>query len=244
MNVTTPPTAEKDAGNGSHGISRVIDASRSPSPDSRRSAEMIRSMKQNTLIFLSAFLCIQEFVFAEDPQRVPTAKGSSDPRTGLTPVILFPNCKNRNAIMQEPLLVYSRWDVKPPNQILGIDAAFTDAQIIAGLRDFYLKWRAPENGSSRPRPQLILAAQNWGCGAGLHEQVEKLSLEFEIDVYTIYPVISGFGTDKSHPRANDKVLAEIIRHAEQAGTGQPATRPESKSDGGDKPQPESEGRSR
>jgi hypothetical protein len=32
--------------------------------------------------------------------------------------------------------------------------------------------------------------------------------------------------------------------AEQAGTGQPATRPESKSGGSDKPQPESEGRSR
>jgi len=31
---------------------------------------------------------------------------------------------------------------------------------------------------------------------------------------------------------------------EQGGTGQPATRPESKSEGGDKPQPESEGRSR
>ena len=32
--------------------------------------------------------------------------------------------------------------------------------------------------------------------------------------------------------------------AEQAGTGQPATRPESKSEGSDKPQPTSEGRSR
>jgi hypothetical protein len=30
----------------------------------------------------------------------------------------------------------------------------------------------------------------------------------------------------------------------QGGTGQPATRPESKSEGGDKPQPEAEGRSR
>jgi hypothetical protein len=37
--------------------------------------------------------------------------------------------------------------------------------------------------------------------------------------------------------------AEEIK-AEQAGTGQPATRPESKSEGGDKPQPEAEGRSR
>jgi hypothetical protein len=34
------------------------------------------------------------------------------------------------------------------------------------------------------------------------------------------------------------------KQAEQAGTGQPATRPESKSEGRDKPQPESEGRSR
>jgi DNA-binding transcriptional regulator of glucitol operon len=34
------------------------------------------------------------------------------------------------------------------------------------------------------------------------------------------------------------------KEAEQDGTGQPATRPESKSEGSDKPQPESEGRSR
>jgi hypothetical protein len=33
------------------------------------------------------------------------------------------------------------------------------------------------------------------------------------------------------------------RKAEQDGSGQPATRPESKSEGGDKPQPEAEGRS-
>lgn len=38
-------------------------------------------------------------------------------------------------------------------------------------------------------------------------------------------------------------VLQQIKEAEQAGTGQPATRPESKSEGGDKPQPESEGRS-
>ena len=38
--------------------------------------------------------------------------------------------------------------------------------------------------------------------------------------------------------------SNISTEAEQAGTGQPATRPESKSEGGDKPQPEAEGRSR
>jgi hypothetical protein len=35
-----------------------------------------------------------------------------------------------------------------------------------------------------------------------------------------------------------------IKQAQQGGSGQPATRPESNSEGGDKPQPDSEGRSR
>ena len=39
-------------------------------------------------------------------------------------------------------------------------------------------------------------------------------------------------------------LRASSRYAEQDGTGQPATRPESKSDGSDNPQPEAEGRSR
>jgi hypothetical protein len=44
---------------------------------------------------------------------------------------------------------------------------------------------------------------------------------------------------------SEKVLRSLnSKEAEQAGTGQPATRSESKSEGSDKPQPESEGRSR
>jgi hypothetical protein len=39
-------------------------------------------------------------------------------------------------------------------------------------------------------------------------------------------------------------LSSEAKEGEQGGTGQPATRPESKSDGSDKPQPEAEGRSR
>ena len=52
---------------------------------------------------------------------------------------------------------------------------------------------------------------------------------------------------KSDGPLDDKVAGENlfkIRNAQQGGAGQPATRPESKSEGGDKPQPESEGRSR
>ena len=41
-----------------------------------------------------------------------------------------------------------------------------------------------------------------------------------------------------------RLRAQLKKKAEQAGTGQPATRPESKSEGGDKPQPEAERRSR
>ena len=41
-----------------------------------------------------------------------------------------------------------------------------------------------------------------------------------------------------------RLRAQLKKKAEQAGTGQPATRPESKSEGGDKPQAESKGRSR
>jgi hypothetical protein len=40
------------------------------------------------------------------------------------------------------------------------------------------------------------------------------------------------------------IAAEHKPKAQQAGTGQPATRPESNSEGSDKPQPESEGRTR
>tara|TARA_R110002049_G_scaffold65450_1_gene171903 strand:- start:719 stop:1492 length:774 start_codon:yes stop_codon:yes gene_type:complete len=58
------------------------------------------------------------------------------------------------------------------------------------------------------------------------------------------------------PDTNDKAIEinncmhflesarDAIKHAEQGSAGQPATRSESDSEGGDKPQPESEGRSR
>jgi hypothetical protein len=42
----------------------------------------------------------------------------------------------------------------------------------------------------------------------------------------------------------DHDKSKPFKNKEQAGTGQPATRPESKSEDGDKPQPEAEGRSR
>jgi hypothetical protein len=57
-------------------------------------------------------------------------------------------------------------------------------------------------------------------------------------IFTIVPIL--FGVIFILVGANIKPIED----AEQAGTGQPATRPESKSEGGDKPQPDAEGRSR
>jgi hypothetical protein len=45
-------------------------------------------------------------------------------------------------------------------------------------------------------------------------------------------------------RAWEIKVHKQIQEGEQGGTGQPTTRPESKSEGGDKPQSEAEGRSR
>jgi hypothetical protein len=49
--------------------------------------------------------------------------------------------------------------------------------------------------------------------------------------------------DNDYTRLKESVLPQN-QEAEQGGTGQPATRPESKSEGGEKPQPGAEGRSR
>ncbi len=75
----------------------------------------------------------------------------------------------------------------------------------------------------------------------------------EISGYRIR--IAGDSDSSVMNEAKRKVLSDWIHErmeqiqreesqAEQAGAGQPATRPESNSEGSDKPQPESEGRSR
>ena len=52
------------------------------------------------------------------------------------------------------------------------------------------------------------------------------------------------GVDDFHIEWLNSFLEQKKKKSEQDGTGQPATRPESKSKGSDKPQPEAEGRSR
>ena len=66
-------------------------------------------------------------------------------------------------------------------------------------------------------------------------EMETLCSQADIEVCVI--------PDSSRPIAED-YLEPSNQNAEQDGAGQPATRSESDSEGGDKPQPEAEGRSR
>ncbi|MES2468012.1 MAG: hypothetical protein V4675_11970 [Verrucomicrobiota bacterium] len=174
-------------------------------------------MNRSAIITLLAVICTQSFVSAEPPPATPSSPakptGIPDPRSAMMPVILYHNQKEHKDSLQGPLLIFARWDTKPPNQILGIEGSFTDEQIIAGLRKFYREWRPPADDATRPRPQLILALQNWGCGAGLYEPLKALSADFEIDVYQLYPVTSQIQSNPSHPTPNDKRLGELIKGA-------------------------------
>ncbi len=75
-------------------------------------------------------------------------------------------------------------------------------------------------------------------GAGDAESVPDNWYHFDIAL--------GFGGlgEEAAPKVISVTATTPKWRGEQAGTGQPATRPESKSEGRDKPQPESEGRSR
>ena len=77
-------------------------------------------------------------------------------------------------------------------------------------------------------------------------------LKIEVDGFdplTVDPLAEEIHKGYSYNFSKQPTLDQIqrtvtMRRSEQAGTGQPATRPESKSEGSDKPQPEAEGRSR
>jgi hypothetical protein len=62
--------------------------------------------------------------------------------------------------------------------------------------------------------------------------------DFDLSGSSVVAKFQGFSRTLVAPQPDEE------NQAEQGGTGQPATRPESKSEGSDKPQPEAEGRSR
>jgi hypothetical protein len=135
--------------------------------------------------------------------------GVSDPRTSQL-YHLYHNGSKASQPFAGAVLVFARWDTKPPNTILGIPGSFTDDQIIAALKRFYQEWRPPKENPSAPRPKIILAAQNWGSGATLYDPLKSLSAEFQVDIYMLYPVVTYIEPQQWHPTPNDKRLSELI----------------------------------
>ena len=88
--------------------------------------------------------------------------------------------------------------------------------------------------------------EEFGRGGGLRLEDGKLLMTYFDGRVLTYARISEIA-DKEllvSPEGKSITIQPNKPKAEQAGTRQPATRPGSKSEGGDKPQPESEGRSR
>ena len=100
----------------------------------------------------------------------------------------------------------------------------------------------------------------WGSLEEMHSSVGWMGFSLMddgsirvVDVF-LWTVNRGKGWEIDHRRIGDGIFKptgriprlepQLIQEVEKAGTGQPATRPDSKSTGSDKPQPESEGRSR
>lgn len=158
-------------------------------------------------------LCLPAWAWDEPlpPTAPPRSNKIKDPRAGPFLTLLYHNQKNRTDSQEDSLLVYARWDMTPSNQILGVKSSFDDEQVTAALRSFYSAWRPPGESPLAPPPKLILAAQNWGSGAGLYKPLKELSAEFLFDVYLLYPVVTEFEITPQHPTPNDRRLGEILK---------------------------------
>jgi hypothetical protein len=88
--------------------------------------------------------------------------------------------------------------------------------------------------------------KEFGRAGGLRLESGKLMMSYRDGRILSYTKISDVADEALlvNPEGKNITVQPNKTKAEQGGTGQPATRPESKSEGGDKPQPEAEGRSR
>ena len=168
-------------------------------------------------IFLIGMYCFEMGAYAQTQQAAspPATKkpaGITDPRFGSQLLnLIYRNGTEVDTHLGDALLIYARWDTKPPNTLIGVPGSFTDEQIITALKKFFREWHPPANDTARKRPQLILAAQNWGCGVTLYETLKSLSAEFDLDVYMLYPVIDEITSTPKHPTPNDKRLSELLK---------------------------------
>lgn len=115
-------------------------------------------------------------------------------------------------------------------------------------------WQWDSHGDSRPREYPIKVVVFWDQTRDETEKRHPVDqskqqdfryVEYSKAIEHLAQMIEDFREAKLDATTMQRTLAKLKRQkAEQSGAGQPATRPESKPEGSDKPQPDAEGRSR
>jgi hypothetical protein len=143
-------------------------------------------------------------------------------------------------------------DFDPSPRDLFLDGKFVGTTPVIFTQDDLEKYELPQY-----EMVVISPTENWytwdsdGHGGFVvshpGSRDKKRHLEFRTRDNNVHRVVHFGGMVRNgDPQSTVSLYAKIplLKDAEQAGTGQPANRPELKSEGSDKPQPESEGRSR
>jgi hypothetical protein len=202
-----------DAGKGSYGICRVIDASRSPSPDSRRSTEM-----RTLLIAFVLATCGMSQAADSD---VTLTLGKPTPDKEVKGLLEYPAKIANNG--KKSVWVYS---------VGGVSTwLYYGASTRSKPTD---KWK------SLPYEMCGLGAQAVELKPGSSfsfttvAPAEDAGLEYRVEV----TVVTALGEDSGSIEV--KSPAVVIPKVEQGGADQPATAPESKPKRDPEPKPESE----
>jgi hypothetical protein len=109
----------------------------------------------------------------------------ADPRIGPSLTVLRDEPTYQSDSVRDAIMVFATHTTNPPNRFLGIERSYTDDEIIRGLIRFYMLWRVENDDPTERPPPVILACQNWGCGAALMAPLKKLSEDQKIDVYLL-----------------------------------------------------------
>jgi hypothetical protein len=204
-------------------------------------------------------LILASIVFAEtpDPRAVSITKDRAIEETGKSGY--------RRDETAFSIVIYGAHDSIGTYRIVGVDRAMKIDELAVFLKAFYSGFPKDAVTADKrlsapvPLPNILYASGGWTEtkqeGRSL---VTNLSKEYGIALY-YFGIVPGydisFQTLKGVPlyevacieyyqKRISEIAATIIKEREQDGTGQPATRPLSDSEGSDKPQPEAEGRSR
>lgn len=127
-------------------------------------------------------------------------------------------------------------------QISGIEGYHSREKVETFLRKFY-ELEQPKNAGWSP-VNLVLAGNNWGAGQSLHEVLKTLSEKFEFKVF----YSGGWAFEKAilvrEPQYRLSMVQKAFTQASsrEQDAGKPATAPESKAEGKEKPKPASEDR--